>query len=116
MVDDNSYNLFAISHILNHLNLEVVTSLSGEEALQLVEKNKFDIILMDIQMPVMDGMETTKKLLEKFEMLEIRSPPIIALTANGEENKESYIRAGMIDMLMKPVKEHEIKKLLEKWA
>ncbi len=107
MVDDDVRNLYSLSTILSKKGMEVSKAEDGLEALQILDKEEFDIVLMDIMMPVLDGYETIKEIRtqDKFEDL-----PIIALTAKAmAEDKAKCIAAGATDYLAKPV---DIDKLL----
>lgn len=102
VVDDKKINLQVANLIFTKLGLKVHTVESGFDCLDfLKEKRAFiDLIFMDIQMPEMDGVTTTKKILEYFPS----PPPIIALTANAMEgNLEEYLNAGMVDYIAKPI-------------
>ena len=86
------------------------------EALKLVETKDFDsIFFMDIQMPVLDVIETTKLLKEKFKEMKKNDIPIVALTANGETQKKACHDAGMSDFLLKPVKEEQLRNVINKY-
>lgn len=103
-VDDTALNLKVISSFLAKTKAEVTCVLSGTEMLELVTKNKYDIILLDHMMPNMDGIET----LNNFRALEnnlSEDAPVIALTANAIVGaKEMYLKAGFDDYLSKPIK------------
>jgi CheY-like chemotaxis protein len=116
VVDDNSYNLLAATYILKTLKLDFATAQSGNEAIDILSHDEFDIIFMDIQMPVLDGVETSKILLAKMEKNLIKNCPIIALTANGEGNKDSYIKLGMKDMIVKPVTVDKLNLMIKKYT
>lgn len=110
LVDDNKINLKVGKLILKKLGCEFKTANNGLEAVEMFEKEKFDIILMDMQMPVMSGIEATEKIRELEKEEEHIS--IIAVTANVlPEDKEKCLNAGMDDILLKPLK---IQNLLQK--
>ena len=115
IVDDNSFNLHAISFMLKRLHYEVAVAISGQEALKIIEESELDLIFMDVQMPVLDGIETTKRINLLFEENKWEKIPIIALTANGEQQREECLKAGMSDFVQKPIKEDEIKSKIMKW-
>jgi len=119
IIDDNSFNLLVAKHLLESLGYLVETALNGQLGVDLVKsfiaakKNKFAAILMDLQMPVMDGYEATRVLKEMMGRNEIPDIPIIALSANDtEEDKLKCKKVGMYDHLSKPLKEQELKRLL----
>ncbi len=113
-VDDNYSNLKLISALLTDLGVKVTTCGNGFEALKLIEKQSYDMIFMDIQMPKMDGIETTRKI--RAMETEARTP-IIALTAHAlTTEKQSLLKSGMDDYLTKPVNENQIKHTIQRWT
>ncbi|MBQ4798606.1 response regulator [Pseudoalteromonas sp. MMG006] len=99
IVDDSPLNIEVTTVMLEKLGLEVFSALNGQQAIEAVEMHVFDIIFMDIQMPVMDGITATRTLRENQEQL-----PIVALTAAVlPEDKKAAINAGMNDFLTKPL-------------
>lgn len=114
-VDDNEANLKLVNELLKDMNIEVQLADNGEAAAQLATTNAFDLILMDIQMPGMDGLEATRRIRE-MENGQARTP-IIALTAHAvSDNKSKLLLAGMDDYLSKPISESELKHLVQRWA
>ncbi|MEM9389445.1 MAG: ATP-binding protein [Bacteroidota bacterium] len=97
VVDDNSINLQLASEILSKAGAEVATAISGFEALRLCSKARFDVVIMDIQMPGMNGIITATKLHEQLES----PPPIIAMTAYGKA--ESFDKSVFQDYIAKPI-------------
>jgi CheY-like chemotaxis protein len=88
---------------------------NGRQALDLLAKNDVDVILMDIQMPVMDGIESTKAIRTSVTLGAKRNIPIIALTAyvmSGD--REKFLASGMNDYLGKPVKLQDLRRVLER--
>ena len=114
VVDDNEINLHVASAILEFFDINCDTALSGTEALELVQKNQYDLVFLDHMMPEMDGVETTahiRALGEKYMEL-----PIIALTANAISGaKEFLISSGMSDFISKPIDKDHLQKILIKW-
>ena len=102
--------------ILKKMGFEInAIANNGIEAISLFEKNDYDIILMDIQMPELDGIETTKLIRNQFK--ERKQPIIIALTANAMVgDREKYLEAGMDDYVSKPVNPIDLKSKLMKWV
>ena len=99
LAEDKLVNQKVIKLLLNSLGHEVTLAENGEKALQTFEPEKFDLILMDIQMPVMDGIAATKALREEFTAL----PPIVGLSANAfEGDREKYMNKGLDEYLTKP--------------
>jgi len=110
-VDDNNGNLVLIRLVLEKAGIDVVTAINGIEAVEKAKKEDFDLILMDIQMPVMDGLSATKTLRKDGY-----SRPILALSANvDKENIVAIKESGMNDFLQKPFKQDQLGKLLNKW-
>jgi len=104
LVEDNLLNQRIVTYSLKKFNHEVVIANNGVEAIKHFSERKFDVVLMDIMMPVMDGLEATVKIRE-FEvenMIEKRTP-IIALTANTMDNdRDKCISYGMDEFMAKP--------------
>ncbi len=111
IVDDNDINKRLLAKVLENENLKVSYASNGEEAVALRKENNFDIIFMDIQMPLMNGVEASKAI-RKFENDErIPAVPIIALTANtGKDDRDTYLDAGMTDYMAKPIMIDEVRK------
>lgn len=101
VVDDNSVNRKVAKAILVKAGCKVRSAKNGYEAISAVQKNEFDVIFMDIQMPEMDGLTAMKKI----HQLELATtPPIIAMTAYSlSEDKEKFIREGFDDYISKPI-------------
>ena len=104
IVDDEEYNLYLIKNILNKWNVTYTEAFNGQEAVDLVQKTSFDLILMDIRMPVMDGYEAARQILHHDP-----SAQIIALTATTKpEDIYKIEQAGMHDFLQKPFAEIDL--------
>ena len=104
LVEDNEMNRFIAIQSLNYLGFETREAENGKIAVEEVQKNNFDIILMDIQMPTMDGVEATKYIREQLKL----DIPIIALTANAfKHDIKLYLSIGMNDFIIKPYDEQE---------
>lgn len=101
--DDNNINLLVVEGMLETYDLDVTTCTSGKEAIHLVTKNDYDIIMMDHMMPEMDGIEATNKI-RTVCVSKAKKPHIIALTANSYEGAhEMFLSRGFDDFLPKPV-------------
>lgn len=112
VAEDNKVNQKVILHILERLGITPQFAENGQIAAEMNATNNYDLILMDMEMPVMDGLEATKKILSDSS----KSPVIIAMTANAmAEDKERCIKAGMDDFISKPVTVNSVKNLLTKW-
>jgi len=114
LADDNQINVKVGKVILEKYVSSVDTAVNGQEAVDKAMKKKYDIVFMDIQMPVMDGVEATKTIRSNDANLCSKSI-IIALTANiSKTDIEMYLQNGMDDFLNKPYKPNQIKVLLDK--
>jgi signal transduction histidine kinase/DNA-binding response OmpR family regulator len=104
VTEDNKVNQKVASLMLNKIGQEVVIANNGVEAVALFKQQTFDLILMDIQMPIMDGISAAKEI-RRREKNESTRIPIIALTANAMKgDKERFLAAGMDEYLSKPIK------------
>jgi len=116
LVEDNLINRRVAVSILEKSGHRISTANDGAEALNMLERQHFDIILMDMQMPVMDGLEATRLIREK-EAGSTTRIPIIAMTANAMQgDRETCLEAGMDDYLAKPIKAPELRDKLENLA
>ena len=105
LVEDKKVNQKVISLLLQSEGHVVHIANNGREALDIYEPGAFDLILMDVQMPVMDGVTATKELKSSYENL----PPIVGLSANAfEGDREKYMAKGMDEYLTKPVRKEDI--------
>lgn len=115
LVEDNKVNQLVAGKMLAGMGLTVDLAENGEKALAALAENRYDLVLMDCQMPVLDGYEATKA----FRSREIQGEkrlPIIAMTANAMEgDRRKCLEAGMDDYLAKPVKKELLRKLLGQW-
>ena len=112
VVEDNKMNRFFISQLLSNWNILSKTAKHGAEALELLETEKFDIILMDMHMPVMDGLETTLAIRAHTDPA-IKNLPVICCSADVyPEAKKAALESGMDYYLTKPIHEDALEKLL----
>ncbi len=110
LAEDNEANLTVIKYILGKLGYTAHVAMNGEEVLEALEKGLYRAILMDCQMPLMDGYEAAKTIRQRYPGRNIR---IIALTAYVmPEHRQKCAESGMDDFLAKPVKIHEVKRAL----
>jgi len=115
VVDDNEVGLAFVSELLKSRGIDVFTARSGEEALRVVEDNRFDLVLMDIQMPGISGIEATRLLRSRHH--EGQELPVIAVTANAyPEEKVHLLSAGLNDCITKPFERHDLWRLIRKWT
>ncbi len=104
LVEDNLLNQRIVTFSLKRFNHDVIIANNGVEAIEMFREKKFDVILMDIMMPVMDGLEATVKIreIENTSNTEKRTP-IIALTANTMDNdRDKCLSYGMDEFMAKP--------------
>ncbi len=112
VVEDNPYNMELVLAVLNAHGYTAYGAVDGEEAIKKAEKKVYDLILMDIALPGMDGVEVTKLIKSKSEHKDV---PVIALTAYSmEENKKRFLEAGFIDYVSKPIEIANFVKILDK--
>jgi len=115
LAEDNLINQKLIIQLLNKMGYQPDTAMNGAEAIMMVGKKRYDILFMDIQMPVMDGLEASRTIVSNWP--KTNRPPIIAMTANVMNgDKEKCLEAGMVDYLSKPIKFHEVEEALMKWG
>ena len=113
IVDDDSRNIFTLSSVLQEMGADTFSALNGEEACRLLEEEseEIDIILMDIMMPVMDGLDAIKKIKKDDRYKHI---PIIAITAKTmKEDKQRCFEAGANDYLAKPIEHNALISMLK---
>ncbi|RKX78695.1 MAG: hypothetical protein DRP87_05565 [Spirochaetes bacterium] len=113
VIEDNDINSIMVSRFLELNNHEVVALSSGKEGIDLLRREPFDIVLMDIEMPGLDGIETTKIIREPETGCLDPKIPIIALTAHAlKGEKEKFLKSGMDDYLSKPIDINSAMKVL----
>ena len=114
VVEDNAVNQLVLKASLGKLGIQSLTAGNGQEAVQLLLQHPIDIILMDCQMPVMDGFEATRAIRQLSSDKSL--VPIVAITANAMSKDRSLcVAAGMNDYMSKPIDTHELKEKLLKW-
>ena len=112
-VDDDSFILETVRTLLANENMHVTCMDSGQRLLKYIETHNTDVILLDILMPDMDGLELMH-VLKKFDVFDV--PPIICLTANALVGiKEAYLKEGFDGFISKPINIHELDKALNKY-
>ena len=113
LVEDNPINQQIVIELLSGEDVKIVTASNGREAVMAVRNGLFDAVLMDIQMPIMDGLEATRRIREdgRFDNL-----PIIAMTAHAtQEDRRKCLDAGMVDFMTKPVEPDQLLTGLSRW-
>jgi PAS domain S-box-containing protein len=110
LAEDDKVNQLVITRILKERGYLVDTAVNGLQAVEMCLKNSYDAILMDIQMPVMDGIEATKRIKERDKCI-----PIIAITAYAlKGDREKFLAHGMDEYISKPIKIEELYSIIEK--
>lgn len=113
VVEDNAVNRRLADIMLRQFGLTVELAINGKEALNLFLRNKYDLIFMDIHMPVLDGVSATKEILRIEKEAGSTHTPIVALTANViQEDRDSYLAAGMDGFLAKPIEKNKLETVL----
>jgi CheY-like chemotaxis protein len=114
VAEDNPINQKVATLTLKHMGFECDIAKNGLEALEMHKEKNYQVILMDMQMPVLDGISATKKIrFFEEENPQIEKTFIVALTANAFiEDKQNCIDAGMNEFLSKPFKEDDLKRIL----
>ncbi|MDM8564415.1 response regulator [Candidatus Halobeggiatoa sp. HSG11] len=114
LVEDNSINQKLVKLILTKRGFLVDIAENGVEAIKMIEKDSFDIVFMDIQMPEMDGNEATKLIRKNPKYANL---PIVAMTAHAmNDDKEKSLEAGMNDYIVKPIDNKQLLAVLNKWT
>lgn len=115
VVEDNVINQMIATDFLLHLGFKADVAENGQLAVEAVKTKKYDIVFMDMQMPVMDGVEATKQIVDQHPPE--KRPVIIALTANVmKEDIDACVDAGMNDYLAKPLEMDKMIRIIDKWA
>ena len=117
LVEDNRINQLLASTVLTKAGYQVDIAGDGRAAIMSLEAADYDVILMDVEMPVMDGIEATEQIRNKASTQKKRSVPIIAMTANAMAgDRENYIAAGMNDYISKPMNATRLLSTISRWA
>ena len=114
VAEDNLANLRLIANILDSLNTKVTTTTDGKKAIEITKKKKFDLILVDLQMPVMNGLDATKQIREYPNPNQ--QTPIIAISAYiSKEDEKNLLASGINEFLIKPVDSKTLERIIAKW-
>ncbi len=113
LVEDNKVNQQVAGELLHSLGFDVTTADNGREALDFIEREEYDAVLLDLQMPIMDGYETTRQIRSEKKRQNL---PVIAMTAAALiQDKEKCLAAGMNDHIAKPIDPDMLVATLAKW-
>jgi CheY-like chemotaxis protein len=117
IADDNAVNQKVALMLLKRLGYNADAVGNGVEVLRALETKIYDIVLLDVQMPEMDGYEAARRIVRKWSTLEHERPRVIAMTGNAMQgDRELCLAAGMDDYISKPVQVDELKAALERWG
>ncbi|MEH6559206.1 MAG: ATP-binding protein [Oceanicoccus sp.] len=117
VVDDSDVNQFILIETMTKFGIDTVAVGSGAEAITALKEGHFDLVVMDIQMPYMSGIEATARIRESERLISCKNPmPIIAFSANAMQgDRERFLQAGMDDYLSKPLQIEVLAAVLKKW-
>jgi CheY-like chemotaxis protein/HPt (histidine-containing phosphotransfer) domain-containing protein len=117
LVEDIPINMQVAQHMLYGLGCQVLEATNGQQALEVIAEQRPDVVLMDCQMPIMDGYTATRAQRSREEKNRLPRLPIIALTANAlAEDKQKCLDAGMDDFVSKPFSKAELQAALMRWS
>jgi CheY-like chemotaxis protein len=117
LVEDNPINQMVAQKMLEKVGLKAKLANNGVEALQCLQDDVFDLVLMDCQMPEMDGFDATREIRKlKIKALNQKPLPVVAMTANVMSgDRERCLEVGMNDYIGKPVQREQLESILHKW-
>jgi signal transduction histidine kinase/CheY-like chemotaxis protein len=116
VVEDSLVNQEVVKDFLEAIDCQIVIATNGQEAINFTESQEYDLILMDCQMPIVDGFEATRRIREREKEKQCGRTPIIALTANAyESDRKKCLDVGMDDFLSKPFAPVDFEKTVTKW-
>ena len=116
LVEDNDVNRMIGCEMLKSFGVDVLEAEDGSLALAVLEQQRVDLVLMDIQMPVLDGYGAARLAREREARLRLPRVPIVALTANAfDEDAAQAMAAGMDAHMAKPYSREQLRELLERW-
>jgi len=116
LVEDNIVNRLVGAEMLRSLGVEVIEAEDGAQGVALLERQRVDLVLMDLQMPVLDGLTATRQVRDRESRLRLPRVPIVALTANAfDEDVTASMAAGMDGHLAKPYSREQLFDLLRRW-
>jgi len=117
IVEDDLFNMHLTKALINSIlkNIQIEEASTGKQAYEMAMKNRYDLIIMDVQMPEMDGNDATRRIREFEKILNIHTP-IIALTSGTlKEENEKCLQAGMDEFLTKPIDNKKFKKTIQRF-
>lgn len=116
LAEDNPVNQKVAMRVLKHLGYEADIVGNGQEAIAAIADKAYDLILMDIQMPEMDGIQATKHIRDRESASQLPPIAIVAMTANATDDDQNICRdAGMSDYISKPIQIDKLKNILQRY-
>jgi CheY-like chemotaxis protein len=116
LAEDNPVNQKVAKRVLTHLGYQADIVNNGVEAIKAIAEKPYDLILMDIQMPEMDGLETTRYIRKQESESQLPPIAIVAMTANATDDDQNVCRdAGMSDYISKPIQIDKLKSMLQRY-
>lgn len=113
VAEDDRVNQRVIGHFLKQMGLETALAVDGESAIEMALQGSWDAVLMDCQLPRIDGLEATRQIRSRYQTT---PPPIIALTANAStRDRTACFAAGMCDFIAKPLRLEMLGAVLQRW-
>ncbi|NJN46985.1 MAG: response regulator [Candidatus Competibacteraceae bacterium] len=116
VAEDNPVNQTVVAEMLQELGCRVDIVANGSEAVEAIKQHSYDLILMDVQMPELDGYQATAIIRDQEKVADTAPIPIIAVTANAlSGSQEECLAAGMNDYISKPFRQSQLAALLQQW-
>ena len=116
VVEGDATNQMVAKFMLEDFGLHADLAANGEEALHALENLPYDLVLMDCQMPVLDGFDATIRIRDPQSKVRDRAISVVAMTANAMQgDREKCLAAGMDDFISKPVESDKLQRILERW-
>ena len=117
VAEDNALNREIVTTMLRSMGCVVIIARDGVEAVQVSAQQAYDLILMDVQMPEMDGLAACRAIRQREADLHLPSKPILAMTANAlTDDRDNCLAAGMDDYLTKPFRRAQLSALVQRWS
>ena len=117
LVEDNLVNQKVAQAMLKKLGCQVEIAANGQEAIDVLEDKSFDLVFMDCQMPVLDGLEATRLIRERELQSGVSAQPIVAMTAHAlQGHRDASLSAGMNDHITKPINKKDLESMLNVWC
>jgi len=113
LVEDNEINQLVACHLMHEFGIDADVAGDGRAGIEQLRRGRYDLVLMDMLMPVMDGLDATREIRRDAQLREL---PVIALTASAmEKDRRACEEAGMDDFVTKPFEPEELRAVLSRW-